>query len=121
MPGPAARPRGWPAPFVPRGTVHSWTAPGPGGGPATRRPPMSVASLTVVHRQFKAALPALTTTARLAFRRLGRQDRDEAIAAVHAAAWSAWHGLLARGRDPLAVGACGIANNAVRYVRNGRR
>ena len=82
---------------------------------------MSVASLSSVHRQFEAALPALTTTARLAFRRLSRQDREEAVAEAHAAAWSAWHGLIARGKDPIAVGACGIANNAVRYVRNGRR
>ena len=38
-----------------------------------------------------------------------------------AAAWSAWVGLLSRGKDPVQVGVHGIANNAVRYVRNGRR
>src|SRR6185437_6996911 len=35
--------------------------------------------------------------------------------------WSAWVGLIVRGRDPLEVGVCVIANFAVRYVRNGRR
>ena len=33
----------------------------------------------------------------------------------------AWHGLIRKGKDPLAVGVTGIANNAIRYVRNGRR
>jgi hypothetical protein len=43
------------------------------------------------------------------------------VAEATAAAWSAWRGLIAKGKDPLAVGVTGIANNAIRYVRNGRR
>ena len=50
-----------------------------------------------------------------------RQDREEAVAEARAAAWSAWHGLIRRGKDPLAVGVTAIAINAIRYVRNGRR
>ena len=49
------------------------------------------------------------------------QDHEEAVAEARAAAWSAWHGLIRKGKDPLAVGVTGIANNAIRYVRNGRR
>src|SRR4051812_19422122 len=82
---------------------------------------MSAASLTSVHQQFEAALPAVTAAARYAFRRRRPQDRDEAIADARAAAWSAWHGLIARGKDPVTVGVHGIAANAVRYVKNGRR
>src|SRR4051812_1817121 len=82
---------------------------------------MSAASLSAVHQQFEAALPAVTDAARYAFRRRRPQDRDEAIADARAAAWSAWHGLIARGKDPVEVGVHGIAANAVRYVRNGRR
>src|SRR5258708_5171099 len=82
---------------------------------------LSGASSTPAHRQFEAALPAILATARFAFRRRRPQDRDEAVAEVRAAAWSAWHGLVSRGQDPVAVGVCGIANNAVRSVLNGRR
>jgi DNA-directed RNA polymerase specialized sigma24 family protein len=82
---------------------------------------LSGASSTPAHRQFEAAMPAILATARFAFRRRRPQDRDEAVAEVLAAAWSAWHGLVSRGRDPVAVGVCGIANNSVRSVRNGRR
>src|SRR4051812_29466693 len=82
---------------------------------------MSAASLSAVHQQFEAALPAVTDAARYAFRRRRPQDRDEAVADARAAAWSAWHGLIARGKDPVEVGVHGIAANAIRYVRNGRR
>src|SRR4051812_10565718 len=82
---------------------------------------MSAASLSDVHRQFEAALPAVTNAARYAFRRRRPQDREDAVAEARAAAWSAWHGLLQRGKDPVAVGVHGIAANAIRYVRNGRR
>ena len=82
---------------------------------------MSAATLSIAHRQFEAALPAITNAARYAFRRRRRQDRDEATAEARAAAWSAWAGLLRRGKDPVEVGVHGIARNAVRYVRNGRR
>ena len=66
-------------------------------------------------------LSAVEDAARYAFRRRRRQDREEAVAEARAAAWSAWHGLIRKGKDPLAVGVTGIANNAIRYVRNGRR
>jgi len=78
-------------------------------------------SMTEVHRQFEAALPAIVATARFAFRRRNPQDRAEAIAETQAAAWSAWHGLVRRGKDPLALGVSGIANNAVRNVLRGRK
>jgi hypothetical protein len=82
---------------------------------------MSAFSSSFVHQQFAGALPAIVAAAEFAFRRRRRQEREEAVAEVRAAAWSAWHGLLERGKDPLAVGIWGIAANACRYVRNGRR
>jgi hypothetical protein len=71
--------------------------------------------------QFTAILKAVEIAARYAFRRRRRQDREEAVAEARAAAWSAWHGLIRKGKDPVEVGVTGIANNAIRGVRNGRR
>ena len=82
---------------------------------------MPAMSLVAAQEQFTATLKAVEDAARFAFRRHRRQDREEAVAEARAAAWSAWTGLLRRGKDPLAVGVTGIANNAIRYVRNGRR
>ena len=82
---------------------------------------MSTLSLTHAQQQFTAHLSALEDAAGYAFRRRRWQDREEAVAEARAAAWSAWHGLIRKGKDPLAVGVTGIANNAIRYVRNGRR
>jgi hypothetical protein len=82
---------------------------------------MSELSLTHAQQQFTAHLPAVDNAARFAFRRRRRQDREEALAEARAAAWSAWAGLLRRGKDPVEVGVTGIANNAVRNVRQGRR
>ncbi len=87
---------------------------------------MSIASLTAsdvppAHRSFVAQLPRIDYVLRFAFRRLPRHRRDEAVADGRAAAWHAWAGLARRGRDPLAVGPTGIAANAARYVRRGRR
>jgi hypothetical protein len=82
---------------------------------------MSAMSLCVAQEQFTAHLSAVEDAARYAFRGRRRQDREEALAEARAAAWSAWHGLIRQGKDPLEVGVTGIANNAVRYVRNGRR
>ncbi len=82
---------------------------------------MSAASMTLAHRQFEAALPAITSTARYAFRRRRYQDRAEAVAEAQACAWKAWRGLVERGKDPVAVGVSGIAGYAVRHVLNGRR
>ena len=82
---------------------------------------MSIASMTLAHAQFEAALPAITSTARYAFRRRRHQDRAEAVAEAQACAWKAWRGLVERGKDPVAVGISGIAGYAVRHVKNGRR
>src|SRR6516164_4635371 len=73
------------------------------------------------HEQFEALLPKIKESARFAFRGLNPSDRQEAVADVCAAAWSAWHGLINRGKDPLEVGPMGILTNAIRYVRSGRR
>ena len=84
---------------------------------------MSIASLIDAQRAFTAHLPAVENATRFAFRRrrLKRHDFEDVLAEAIAACWSAWVGLISRGRDPLEVGVCGIANFAVRYVRNGRR
>jgi len=82
---------------------------------------LSRASLPDVHQAFVSALPRMDNTIRYAFRRWPKQDRQDALAETRAAAWSAWSGLIRRGRDPVAVGVVGIVNNAIRYVRNGRR
>ena len=82
---------------------------------------MSALSLAAAQEKFTATLKAVEDAARFAFRRRRRQDREEALAEARAAAWSAWHGLIRKGKDPLAVGVTGIANNAVRNVRQGRR
>ena len=83
---------------------------------------MSTLSLTHAQQQFTAYLPAIDNAARFAFRRrMRRQEYEEALAEARAAAWSAWHGLIRKGKDPLAVGVTGIANNAIRNVKSGRR
>src|SRR4051794_8483900 len=82
---------------------------------------LPVTSLTTIHQQFVAALPAMDRTFRFLFRRTPRHRRAEAIADARAAAWHAWHGLVRRGLDPAAVGVTGIAANAARYVKAGRR
>ena len=82
---------------------------------------MSAMSLVAAQEKFTASLKAVEDAARFAFRRRRRQDREEALAEARAAAWSAWHGLIRKGKDPVEVGVTGIANNAVRNVRQGRR
>jgi hypothetical protein len=82
---------------------------------------MFAIALGTAQEQFTAALPEIAAAARYYFRRWRPQDRAEAIAETQAAAWHAWHGLVARGQDPVAVGVTGITYNACRYVRNGRR
>ena len=72
-------------------------------------------------KQFEALLPQMKEIAGCAFRRRNPEDREEAIADVCAAVWSAWCGLIKRGSNPMEVGWTGILNNAIRYVRNGRR
>jgi hypothetical protein len=73
------------------------------------------------HEQFEALLPRIEEAAKFAFRALNPSDRDEAVADVCAAVWSAWHGLIKRGKDLMEIGPYGILNNGIRYVRNGRR
>jgi hypothetical protein len=82
---------------------------------------MSTLSLTHAQQQFTDHLSAVENAARFAFRRRRRHDREEAVAEARAAAWSAWHGLIRKGKDPLAVGVTGIANNAIKYVKSGRK
>ena len=87
---------------------------------------MSVASLSgmslaTAQQQFTAALPRMDQVFRFGFRGWPLQDRVEAIATARAVAWSAWHGLARRGKDPLEVGPAGIAFNAARRVRAGRQ
>ena len=84
---------------------------------------MCIASLADAQREFATRLPVVVNATRFAFRRrrLRRHDYEDILAEAIAACWSAWVGLISRGRDPLEVGVCGIANQAVRYVRNGRR
>ena len=77
--------------------------------------------ISTAQRQFEAALPQIERVLRHQFRHLPRTERVEAIADARAAAWHAWYGLVRRGQDPIAVGPTGIAVNACRYVRNGRR
>ena len=82
---------------------------------------LSGAPLTAAHQQFEAALPVMTETIRYHFRLWPKRRRADAIDAARAACWLAWHGLIARGRDPLAVGVTAIAYNASRYVKNERQ
>jgi hypothetical protein len=85
---------------------------------------MLAATLIAAQQQFTAHLSAVENAARYTFRRrlrLRRQDYEEARAESIAAAWSAWTGLIRRGKNPIEMGVHGIARNAVRSVRNGRR
>src|SRR4051812_38153391 len=83
---------------------------------------MSAMSLCVAQEQFTATLSAVEDAVKFAFRRrLRPQEYEEALAEARAAAWSAWHGLVERGKDPVEVGVHGIAANAIRWVRARRR
>ncbi len=83
---------------------------------------MSALSLSIAQEQFTATLSAVEDAVKFAFRRrLRPQEYEEALAEARAAAWSAWHGLVERGKDPVEVGVHGIAGNAVRNIRQGRR
>ena len=80
----------------------------------------SAAATTDAHRAFDAALPRIDAAIRYHFRRRPRAQREEAIAEAVAYTWAAWHGLLRRGKDPVAVGVVAIAANACRAVKKGR-
>jgi hypothetical protein len=75
---------------------------------------------TAAHRSFIEALDRIDAVIAYQFRRWPRGLREEAMAEARAGCWVAWHGLLRRGKDPVAVGVTGIAENACRAVRNGR-
>ena len=75
---------------------------------------------TAAHRSFNEALDRINAVIHFNFRRWPWSLREEAMAEARAACWVAWHGLLRRGKDPVAVGITGIASNACRAVRNGR-
>ena len=83
---------------------------------------MSAISLVAAQEQFTATLSAVEDAVHYAFRRrLRHQEYEEALAEARAAAWSAWHGLVERGKDPVEVGVHGIATNAIRWVRARRK
>ena len=82
---------------------------------------LSGTALVAAQKQFEQALPAIDTTLQFQFKDLPRQQREEALADARAATWSWWTSLLARGKDPLAIGVTGIASNAARFVRGGRK
>jgi hypothetical protein len=81
---------------------------------------LSGPSLTSAQQQFTAALPRMDQVFRSRFRRWPPRDRAEAIATARAVAWVSWCGLVRRGRNPLEVGAAGIAYHATHRVRAGR-
>ncbi len=83
---------------------------------------MSALTLSAAQGQFTATLSAVEDAVKFAFRRrLRPQEYEEVMAEARAAAWSAWAGLIRRGKNPVEVGIHGIASNAIRYVKNGRR
>jgi len=83
---------------------------------------MSALSLVAAQENFTATLSAVEDAVKFAFRkRLRRQEYEDALAEAKAAAWSAWHGLIKRGKNPVEVGVHGIATNAIRYVKNRRK
>ncbi len=61
---------------------------------------LSPASLATAQAEFEAALPRMENAFRHAFRRWPGEHRREAVAEAHAAAWSAWYGLVRRARTP---------------------
>src|SRR5258708_16559033 len=73
------------------------------------------------HDHFLAALPAMERAIRFPLHRFPKHFRAEAMVDALASCWYAWRGLLARGKDPIAVGPTGIAANAIRYVLNDRK
>src|SRR4029077_19361246 len=105
----------------PKGTVQHLDRHPRGAGPTPGDRPMSAATLSTVHAQFESALPTIHEVARFAFRKRPHHEREEAIAEAEACCWKAWHGLVQRGKDPVAAGVTGIAAYAVRHVLNGRR
>jgi hypothetical protein len=77
--------------------------------------------LLAAQQSFLAELPRFTDVIRFNTRRWPAGRRREARDDMLAACWHAWVGLARRGKDPAAVGPTGIAANAIRYVRGGRK
>jgi hypothetical protein len=77
--------------------------------------------LTEARRRFEATLPAMDRVFTYQFRKFPPARRADAVAEARAATWAAWHGLLRRGRDPVAVGPTGIATRSCLPVKMGRR
>ncbi len=108
-----------------RGRSTPRTAPDRGRSALIGRSPMSAATLTAnapsdAHRAFEAALGRIDAALRYQFRRLPRDEREEAVAEARAYTWAAWLGLIRRGKDPVDVGVVAIADNCCRAVKNGR-
>jgi DNA-directed RNA polymerase specialized sigma24 family protein len=82
--------------------------------------PLSETATADAHRAFEAALTRIDASLRYYFRRWPCGRRDEAIDDARSATWVAWHGLLRRGKDPVAVGVTAIATNAGRAIKKGR-
>jgi hypothetical protein len=125
LPDPVPSGPGVALPHHPAGMVLNRTAPA-GAVLLTRRSPMSavrqlsVPVIAVANRSFTEALDRIDAVIAYQFRRWPRGTREEAMAEARAGCWVAWHGLLVRGLDPVAVGVTGIAANASRAVKNGR-
>ena len=81
---------------------------------------LTSAALAAAHQEFESALPVLHKNFRYLLRRRWR-DRDDLLAEAVACAWKAWRGLIAKGRDPVAVGLSGIAAFAIRHTLKGRQ
>jgi hypothetical protein len=81
---------------------------------------LTSAALAAAHQEFESALPALHKNFRYLLRRRWR-DRDDLLAEAVACSWKAWRGLVAKGRDPVAVGLSGIAAFAIRHTLKGRQ
>jgi hypothetical protein len=82
--------------------------------------PLPETTTAEAHRAFEAALSRIDVCLHYYFRRWPRGRRDEAIDDARSATWVAWHGLLRRGKDPVAVGVTAIAANAGRAVKKAR-
>src|SRR5262245_27689763 len=77
-------------------------------------------SADITHDQFLALLPKIQRSARLAFRGLPFDERDELIAEVVANAYCAFANLVRQDREHLAY-PTPLASYAIRQVRQGRR
>jgi hypothetical protein len=82
---------------------------------------LSGTALTLLQRQFEAALPSMANTISHHFRNWPARLRADAVADTRAAIWAAFLSLARRGRDPLEIGATGIAGRCCLYTKTGRK